>query len=353
MSARDASFKSRLQPLARRKVSPTTPKRFAEAVDYLNSIAGALEAVPELVELAKKAREARSTESRTSYDAAIALGQFASALFAAQLMSSQQFAFMISSVAESVLDRHFLAGDYPEMTKILDEMSAVESANGLKDDEYWPVGEGRRVHRTLDKQFDAAWDVRFAEALRELGAQSIAALFLSDRQAFDRTVERGRRSIHQKSNLSAAVKDTVIRYEHEARKAASAGAYTGAVVLLGAAIEGVLLLRCLRSPTKARLCAAKLPRERRPKKLDNLSKWTFDTLIETCIAAGWLPELVSLAIPPSSLAHKLREMRNFVHPGKVGVERPWIAVDELDYEKAEAIYTALNAALGGGVSVEL
>ena len=48
-----------------------------------------------------------------------------------------------------------------------------------------------------------------------------------------------------------------------------------------------------------------------------------------------------------SLYHTIRQMRNFVHPGKAATERPWIEVDAFDFADAEGIFTALFATING------
>lgn len=109
-------------------------------------------------------------------------------------------------------------------------------------------------------------------------------------------------------------------------------------------------MRCLRSLKKAQSVAGALAKSKRPRKIENPEQWTFDTLIEICLAARWLPTVStdSTKIRPDELAHVLRQMRNYVHPGKVATQRPWIEVDEHDYAEAEVIYTTLFATLSRG-----
>jgi hypothetical protein len=92
-----------------------------------------------------------------------------------------------------------------------------------------------------------------------------------------------------KDELALVLKDVIVRYEEDARRAASARSYSAAITLLGAGMEGVLLLRCLRSKKKALGVATALPKRRRPRFTDDPRTWSFQTLIDVCLAAGWLP----------------------------------------------------------------
>jgi hypothetical protein len=140
-----------------------------------------------------------------------------------------------------------------------------------------------------------------------------------------------------------AIRDVVLRYEQDARRAASAKAYSAAVTSLGAGVEGLLLLRCLRSKAKAARVAERLPKRLRPRFTDDPTTWTFESLIEVSLRAEWLLPVETSVAQYSSvgLAHLLRRMRNHVHPGKQARERPWCETDERDYQDADAIYVVL------------
>ena len=75
---------------------------------------------------------------------------------------------------------------------------------------------------------------------------------------------------------------------------------------------------------------------------------TFETLIEVCLEAGWLPPVeTSVArYDTAGLAHLLRLMRNHVHPGRHAREKPWSETDEREYQDADAIYVVLPSTLG-------
>ena len=168
------------------------------------------------------------------------------------------------------------------------------------------------------------------------------------RDEFNQLRERGRRSVFHKKEYVHALRDIVIQHENDSRLAANAEAFSAAVTSFGAGIEGLLLLRCLRSPRKARSVASKLPKRIRPRRQDNADKWTFETLIETCDAAGWLRPIGTTIAQynTASMAHVLRNMRNYIHPGRHARERPWSVTDEQEYRDANAIYVLLLSTLG-------
>ncbi|HEX6902897.1 MAG TPA: hypothetical protein VF789_24490 [Thermoanaerobaculia bacterium] len=235
-----------------------------------------------------------------------------------------------------------------ELEPISNAMEEISQAFGLSKEEYWPVGEAPEDYARLSRQYDAILDRHFVAALREFGLDDLADLFEKSPDEFYRLRERGRRSVFHKEELIPALRDIVVRYEVDARRAASVNAYSAAVTLLGAGVEGLLLLRCLRSRHKACKVAQELPRRQRPRPPEDPTKWAFESLIEVCLKAGWLPPVSTPVADynPAGLAHLLRLMRNHVHPGKYARERPWIETDERDYRDAEAIYLILLARLG-------
>ena len=209
--------------------------------------------------------------------------------------------------------------------------------------------EFKNRYDALDTQYSAAIASRFIAALREFGLDDLADLRESDREEFDRLRERGRRYLFHKGEHIRVLKDIVLRHEEEASRAASAKAFTAGVILIGAALEGLLLIRCLRSEKKAIRTASMLPKRHRPHHSDDPIKWKFETLINTCLSAGWLPRISTeyAQYAPAALADILRNMRNLVHPGRCVRESPWLETDERDYKDAEAIYVTLRSKLLG------
>ena len=344
--------KALLKPLARRRTNPASRNALSEALDRLDKRAFASAYVPELAQMQRAAQANRTPGSWKDPEAARLSIVFAQALFTARRKSGQEYTFLVAIAAEGVHEGRIADGTYPELKEIQQSIEAVRQCHGLAHDEYWPVGEGPHEYQELNARFEAACENRFIETLHEFEVHDIATLVQNNRGEFDRRRERGRRAFFHKGEVAPVITDIVVRYEADARRAASVGAYSAAITLLGAAMEGLLLLRCLRSKRKAQEVAAALPKKKRPRATNDPTAWTFDTLIDTCMSAGWLPVVSTqlTTIRPDALAHILRRMRNHVHPGRVANERPWIEADEHEYNDAEAIYATLFATVSGSHS---
>lgn len=340
-----------LMPLARRKSTPAARRLLASALDQLDKRAFATALVPDALKAHKNASAANKSRGRwKDLGIARATADLATAMSFAKLLSAQEYTFIVAMAASNVHEGRMFDATYPEIEDISEKMGSVERAHGLEKDQYWGVGDWPPEFERLNTEYELASERRFVEVLLELDANDIAALYMANRQEYERRRERGRRSIFHKDETIASIADAIVRYEREARDAASVKAYTAAVIMLGAAVEGLLLLRCLRSKKKACSVASSLPKKRRPRQPDIPLQWTFDVLIEVCLGAGWLPMVATsvLEIRPDLLAHLLRQMRNNVHPGRVAIDRPWIEVEDQDYAQAEAIYTTIYATTSRG-----
>ncbi|HWG87109.1 MAG TPA: hypothetical protein VN679_04945 [Candidatus Acidoferrales bacterium] len=269
--------------------------------------------------------------------------EFAAAMYLARKLSFQEYTFMVAHVAEGVHDARLQGGAYPELTSLSESMREIEKSHGLNPDQYWSTSEAPDDFLEVSAKWDDAETDRFGETLKELEGNSAANLFKTNRDEYNRLRERGRRSFFHKDEFKHALIDTIKRYEREASASAEAGAFTAAVTLLGAAAEGLLLLRCLRSHKKASEVAAALPSKKRPHKPGEPATWSFDNLTRVCLAAGWLPtiETATLAARPDGLADLLRGLRNYIHPGNVCTFRPWVEAEERDFEDTEIVYTTL------------
>jgi len=339
-----------LRPLAKRKVSPANRRHLERAIVMMEREVIADVLAPKLAERNRAINKSIGKGAWKEPAYARSMIELADALLHSNRISDQEYVFIASSTSEAIHEERQFAGVYPELLDLDRKMDAIRQSHNLAPDEYWPIGRGPRKYRDLEAQYKQATDSRFVQTLKELGATALADLFMSDRKEFDRRRERGRRSMNHKNETSAALADVIVRYEQEARIAASSGAYACAVTMLGAAVEGLLLMRCLRSKKKSSEIASRLPRQQRPRDTSSPLKWTFETLIETCLAAGWLPkvETSSIEIYPEALAHSLRDMRNRIHPGRVALDHPWIELSERNFAHAEVIYSTLFATLSLG-----
>jgi len=121
----------------------------------------------------------------------------------------------------------------------------------------------------------------------------------------------------------------------EAVRCAEAGAWIAATVMIGAAIEGVLLVT-----------AANAERHLRERGLwpkgDPLS-WNLGDLVRLGAAAGWF-EAEDFNTPDSSLSEvvdSIRVLRNVLHPG--AYVRDLGPEDEIAEEVYQAMFTVLGA----------
>jgi len=267
----------------------------------------------------------------------------AKTLFEARRISLSQYVFFASSPVEQLHESRIMDKYYPDLNALLDHPVDTYAP----DDNVDPHRVAEQDSDELDELFSIRSNRHLVELLRNFSLADLADLFEMDREEFDRHRERGRRAVHHSKEFAAALKDVVLRYESDARRAAEAGAYSAAVTLLGAGLEGVLLLRCLKSRTKAQRIAKSLPKSQRPRHIDDPLSWSFDTLIAVCETCNWLPtfEAETRYFRTAGLAHAIRLMRNNVHPGRQIRESPWSETTERDYADAEGIYVLLLSVL--------
>ena len=305
-----------LRPIARRKHAPAARRLLASALDQLSKRAFAAAIIPDALQIHAHAKAAIKTKGQwKDSNLAKAAADLATAMWFAGRISAQEYTFFVGAAAEGIHEGRLEDSAYPEIEKISAEMRSIEKAHGLTEDQYWRIGEGPPAFEKLNTEYELDSEKHFVEALLELDANDIATLYITDRREYDRRRERGRRSVFHRDETVASIADAIVRYEREARSAASAKAYTAAVIMLGAAVEGLLLLRCLRSKKKACSVASSLPKKKRPRQIDSPSQWTFDVLIEVCLSAGWLPTVSTMALEvhPNLLARAFVRLRRASH----------------------------------------
>src|SRR5271157_2253990 len=343
-----------LRPLDRRRMLISDQKAIVSALERLDDRTLGNAVLPII---AKDAKEVRQNGSQGRWkDPAYIKKQvvLSEALYLSRRISRSEYVYFASSPVETINEECWLDGQFnDELHEIKQEIETIDKESGLLPDQYWPKGQApdefRDRYNALEGQYSAVIERHFMAALREFGLDDLANLRERSPDEFDRLHERGRRSLHHKGEDIPACKDIVVRHEEEASRAASAKAYTAGIILLGAGLEGLLLIRCLRSKRMAIRTASALPKKQRPQSPDDPTKWRFETLIGTCLSAGWLPRVSTkyAMYDPASLADVLRNMRNLVHPGRCVREKPWSETDERDYRDAEAIYVTLRSKLLG------
>lgn len=343
-----------LKPLDRRKTLIANQKAISRALERLDDRALGTAALPIA---AKSVKSSRKDLGQGFYKEPVYVEKqvlLSKALYLSRNVSRPQYVCFASMPVETLNEERWLDGQFGnELHEIEQQINAIDKESGLLPDQYWPKGQApeefQNRYDALETQYSTVIKSHFIAALREFGLDDLADLHESNTEEFDRLRERGRRSIFHKSEHVRVLKDIVTRHEEEAFRAASAKAYTAGVILIGAALEGLLLIRCLRSKQKAVRTAGTLPKRQRPFSSDDPSKWTFETLISVCLSAGWLPRISTeyAQYAPAALSDILRKMRNLVHPGRCLRESPWSETDERDYKDAEAIYVTLRSKLLG------
>lgn len=334
-----------LKPLQRRRPNSFSRKALVSALERFDQQALGELHLPDVVKLIRDPAKLKNDGSWKDPIIVRRLIELVKALCLARRISRQEYFFYALILVEGIHDARIADGAYErDLAATSTAIAGFETKHGLSSDEFWGNdGGGPKEYQALNRKYERVLEDLFIAALAEFDLNELAELKKNDPKECDRLRERGRRTVFHKDDLNEALQDVVRRYERDARRAAAAEAYSAAITLLGAGLEGLLLLRCIRSKKKAQRVAACLPAKVRPRNGDDLSNWRFETLINTCLAAGWLPPLrtKSAQYNPAGMAHLLRRMRNFVHPAKQARERPWVEAEEADWNDAEAIYVAL------------
>jgi hypothetical protein len=132
-----------------------------------------------------------------------------------------------------------------------------------------------------------------------------------------------------------------VRYEREAEKCASVRAYYAACIMIGGALEAILLQMCDLFEHEVSEVIPTLPRK--PK--GTIEHWSLDDLIQIAVAVGWLPlhRGPDLAEPGiGELAHLLRRLRNLSHPAVHLREVDEVPLRAASYRVAYAIFDSVR-----------
>ncbi len=248
-----------LKPLVRRRPNTADRKALISAFERIDDLAigGAL--LKQLQDVVKDLQQPKSSRGMFDIDSAKKQIALASALYQSRQISREEFVFFSVFPVDRIFDERMFDGVYDDKFGHINEaLDKIRKEYGLKDDEDWNVGEGPAEYTILNKKWEAVWNKLFLKCLREFGLDDFAYLIRTNRDKFNELRERGRRALSHRDELSLVVEDIVIRYEEDAKRAAKAKAYVAAVVSLGAGLEGLLLLRCLRSKHKAISVAKKV-----------------------------------------------------------------------------------------------
>lgn len=264
-------------------------------------------------------------------------------------ISNQQYVFFASYLISNIHERRWLEGLYEtQLSPIKTRMDEVESIYMSEDGE-WLNDEEPAEYTLLETEYSEILDAKFITTLKEFNLIELAELKLENEDEYESLRERGRRRVFHSDELEEIVRDIIVRYEKDAQKSAGAQAYFSAIISLGASMEGIFLLECLRSKNEALDAVKYLQRSNKisRKPGNDLTKWSLDVLIKVCDEKEWIkPVRTSIAEYDSAkLAHLVRDLRNYVHPGKQAIDRPWLEPDKQEYENAELIYFLIKKSL--------
>jgi hypothetical protein len=132
-----------------------------------------------------------------------------------------------------------------------------------------------------------------------------------------------------------------VRYEREAEKCASVRAYYAACIMIGGALEAILLQMCDLFEHEVAEAIPTLPRK--PK--GTIEHWGLDDLIRIAVAVGWLPlrRGPDLAEPGvGELIDLLRRLRNLSHPAVHLREVDEVPLRAASYRVAYAIFDSVR-----------
>lgn len=330
-----------LKPLVRRARNSVNSEAIANALASLYQLAEASNDIKEILDLNNQDKPSIKDNPQT-------FSKLTQALYKAGRITTAELALYADIMVENLVEKYQKENRYDHLLQPIEiQISAIRTKYGLEEDEYWSRREEPKEYRVLSKKYDAVFDQAGVDALHELGFEELAAIRQADEKEYHRLRERGRRKSMHEDEFLHALRDLVIRYERDAELAAAANAYYAATTLLGGAVEGLLILRCLRSRHKAAKTAQNLPKRLKPRINNEPQDWRFEVLIEVCAAAGWLPtqHVTWGGYQPKALAHGIRHLRNFVHPASHAKKRPWLEVDAVQWHDAFAMYTLIREQL--------
>lgn len=260
----------------------------------------------------------------------------------AGMISEEEYVFQSTYLIEHIHEDRWMNGAYDaELAPISAALDEIRGEYDVDPDEDLTSSEGLLEFQELNNQYGEILSQALTSTLREFSLNGLADMREQDLDKYELLRERGRRALLHRDEKLEVLGDIINGHEENARRAVESQAYSAAIIVLGAAMEGLLLFRCLQAPEKAKQVAKTFPR----KPGNDPLRWSFNTLIAVCLKSGWLsPIATSMAAYDSDkLAHFLREQRNLVHPGKQIRSSPWIEINENEYKSVEAIYFLLKA----------
>ena len=314
------------------------------AIRRLDSVADArllgIELAAELRRLTNGNEDAPSEERRVRVQVATA-----AKLYEGNRLTYEEYVFLSARPVIGIAEDRWLDDAYEDqLAPIRERMEAIADASYDEGSDTWQSQDAEREHERLEAEYESVLRRMEKQALEEFGLAELAALRERDPQAFERAFERGRRAFFHREEQTHALKDAIDAIQEEAELAGAAGAYSLGAAGYGAAIEGLLALRCMRSPKKARQLANEITGKKQPA---SQLRWNFELLIAVAEKAAWLPpfETEIIVHRTAGWADYLRQLRNRIHPPRVAREHAWTRLGASDFEAARAAFAVVAAAL--------
>ena len=242
---------------------------------------------------------------------------FLESMYVSGALTWPEYVFGVVIKMEGVHDnREFNNAYSKDIDPINKKIDDVRKKHGLKDDEYFSVGDCDEMDK-LDAEYSKTLDKHFFYLLSEYNLHEIADLFVNHTDQFDRLREIGRRSVFHKDKPKEALNNLLATLKEETKKAESIKAYTAGITLIGSSLEALLLLRCLKSKQKSIRLVKKIAHK--PKDISNPLKWSFDNLINVSEIAGWLKPIETTfgVLDTFALVSLIKKFRNYIHPGRL------------------------------------
>ncbi len=272
----------------------------------------------------------------------------AQARFSAGEISEDDFAFYRRYALEHLVhESRWLNGNYEDVLgPISESIAQLQSEYGLTKDEYYPRGEGPPKYIELNAEYERQLDKKLIEVFREFGADDLAEIFLSNKENFYAHSELGRKSIFIDNEVDR-LNELAIGYEREAKLSQEGEAYLSASIMLCAAIETRLLIKCISNEQQARKAAIELGLTNKVLKSKKPQAWKLETLIEVSAQAGWIHnvETERFIFRGKDIAHLLREVRNRVHPHVQLKKNLGLSFGREQYKDVEAAHIIIQGFL--------
>jgi hypothetical protein len=289
-----------------------------------------------------RTRNVRELEEKLPFNVKLATG-----LFEAGKITKAELFFHCGFHIVGLHEKYHFDGLYDsELKEVSTKMDQIEKKHGLKENEYWLIADAPADYLHESKKYDSILEKKQVEVFRKFAPPLIADQLENDPNVFWNLYDRGRRSIFEKDDHLASALELIELYESEAQKSAQAKAYYAAITMISSAAEARILLECIRQRAKVRIVIRKLPQKLKPASPDPL-KWSLTSLINVAKEADWLPNIDDgdVVHVVAGWAHRLRTIRNLLHPGRHILDKPHATLGKEEWLDALSAYTALRHAI--------